>query len=271
MPSLDMNLVVGHHHILMVTLDTLRYDIAQSEFALGNLPCLAPFLGAEGWESRHSPATFTFAAHQAFFAGFLPTPSAPEKVRSARLFAAEFEGSETSAETTWRFPQSDMVSALRASGYHAICIGGVGFFNKRTALGCVLPNLFDESHWEVKFGVTDANSTAHQVDCLLERCRRVPEQQKLFAFLNVSAMHQPNCIFEGEAQEDSPATHAAALRYADHQLGRLFCELKAHGSWFVILCSDHGTAYGEDGYHGHRLAHPTVTQVPYRHFFLEAS
>jgi|GEM_PF-4288067 hypothetical protein len=24
-----------------------------------------------------------------------------------------------------------------------------------------------------------------------------------------------------------------------------------------------GTAYGEDGYHGHRLAHPVVWTVPY--------
>ncbi len=35
-----------------------------------------------------------------------------------------------------------------------------------------------------------------------------------------------------------------------------------------ILCSDHGTAYGEDGYHGHRLGHPVVWTVPYAEFLL---
>ena len=32
---------------------------------------------------------------------------------------------------------------------------------------------------------------------------------------------------------------------------------------FIIICSDHGTLYGEDGYVGHRIAHPIVTTVPY--------
>jgi hypothetical protein len=36
----------------------------------------------------------------------------------------------------------------------------------------------------------------------------------------------------------------------------------------VIACSDHGTAYGEDGHHGHRLAHEVVWTVPYAEFTL---
>ena len=32
---------------------------------------------------------------------------------------------------------------------------------------------------------------------------------------------------------------------------------------FAIACSDHGTLYGEDGYVGHRVAHPIVSTVPY--------
>jgi len=43
-------------------------------------------LPASGWERRHSPASFTYAAHQAFFAGFLPTPASPGP--HPRLFAA---------------------------------------------------------------------------------------------------------------------------------------------------------------------------------------
>ena len=34
------------------------------------------------------------------------------------------------------------------------------------------------------------------------------------------------------------------------------------------LPTDHGTAYGEDGFHGHRLAHQVVWDVPYAHFHL---
>jgi len=39
---------------------------------------------------------------------------------------------------------------------------------------------------------------------------------------------------------------------------------------FAIVCSDHGTAYGEDGYRGHRLAHEVVWTVPYAEILLEA-
>ena len=39
----------------------------------------------------------------------------------------------------------------------------------------------------------------------------------------------------------------------------------------AIVCSDHGTAYGEDGYRGHRLAHPVVWTVPYAEFVLPRS
>ncbi len=35
---------------------------------------------------------------------------------------------------------------------------------------------------------------------------------------------------------------------------------------FIILSSDHGTAYGEDGYEGHRLSHEVVWNVPFAAF-----
>ncbi|RYZ80354.1 MAG: metalloenzyme domain-containing protein, partial [Proteobacteria bacterium] len=35
-----------------------------------------------------------------------------------------------------------------------------------------------------------------------------------------------------------------------------------------VICSDHGTTYGEDGFHGHRVAHPQVWNVPYAEFVL---
>ncbi len=57
-------------------------------------------------------------------------------------------------------------------------------------------------------------------------------------------------------------THAAALRYVDGALPPLFAALRRRGPSLCIVCSDHGTAYGEDGFSGHRLAHPSVWTVP---------
>src|ERR1700742_705613 len=83
--------LVGTHDLALITLDTLRYDVAASELAAGRTPNLAKTIGA--WERRHAAGTFTFASHAAFFAGSLPTPEVPG--RHPRRFALAFAGSET--------------------------------------------------------------------------------------------------------------------------------------------------------------------------------
>jgi hypothetical protein len=259
--------MIGTHDVLWVTLDTLRYDVAVDALARGLTPNLARVLPNRRWERRHSPGSFTYAAHHAFFAGFLPTPAAGG--RHPRLFAARFAGSETTTDHTAAFDAPDVVTGLAQRGYHTVCIGGVGFFNKLTPLGSVLPNLFAESHWSPALGVTDPRSTQHQVELAARIIAELPRLRRLFLFMNVSAIHQPNCIFTPGATEDSPRTMAAALAYADLWLGRLFDVLRRRAPVLAIVCSDHGTAYGEDGYHGHRLAHPTVWDVPYAEFVLE--
>lgn len=103
----DMSLV-GTHDVLMVTLDTLRYDVAVEALAAGGTPLLARVLPEGKWEERHSPATFTYAAHQAFFAGFLPTPARPGP--HARRFALRFAGSESTTPETMVFDAPDLIS-----------------------------------------------------------------------------------------------------------------------------------------------------------------
>jgi hypothetical protein len=130
---LDVNRLIGSHDILFATLDTLRYDVARDALAAGMTPNLAGLLPGGTWERRHSPGSFTFAAHQAFFAGFLPTPARPG--RHQRLFAAQFPGSATTGSGTCVFDAPDIVTGLAQRGYHTICVGGVGFFNKASPLG----------------------------------------------------------------------------------------------------------------------------------------
>lgn len=257
---IDMNAIVGTHDILLLTLDTLRYDAAESARFAGRTPFLSSLL-PHGWEARHSPGSFTYASHRAFFAGFLPTPARPG--RHPRPFALRFPGSETTAETTAVFDAPDIIAGFRSLGYHTLCVGGVGFFNKLTPLGRELPSLFEESVWSPAMGVTDPDSTRNQVDWIEGRIRSLPASKRLFLFLNISAIHQPNRQYLPGAEADSLQSHIAALAYVDSQLPRLFSLLQARAPLFAILCSDHGTTYGEDGYTGHRLAHPTVWNVPY--------
>jgi arylsulfatase A-like enzyme len=265
MPKTDMRAIVGAHDILFVTLDTLRYDVAHDECAAGRTPNLAARLPGAQWERRHAPGSFTYASHHAFFAGFLPTPARPG--RHPRLFALRFEGSETTAPTTCAFDAPNIVTGLRQAGYYTACIGGTGFFNKLNPLGCVLPSLFDESHWDGSLGVRDPRSTEHQVTRALAVLDSAPAGRRVFLFVNVSALHQPNHFYVPGAKTDSIETHAAALRYVDAALEPLFSAFERRGA-FCIVCSDHGTAYGEDGYRGHRLGHDVVWNVPYAEFML---
>src|SRR5688572_7551087 len=216
--DVDMNEVVGARDLALIVLDTLRYDVAQEEWAAGRTPGLARLLPPSGWERRHTPGTFTYAALQALFAGFLPTPAAPG--RHARRFALRFEGSETTGPGTCLLDGATIVEGLAARGYHTICVGGVGFFNQRNPLGRVLPGLFAEAHWSPAMGVTDPRSFEHQRACAAAALARVPRDRRAFLFVDINAIHQPNRGYlPGEA--DTRASHTAALRYVDDEVTAL--------------------------------------------------
>ncbi|MDP9795379.1 hypothetical protein J2S43_003891 [Catenuloplanes nepalensis] len=258
--------LIPGHDLLLVTLDTLRFDVAARLHAAGRTPGLAGRLPG-GWERRHTPASFTYAAHHAFFAGFLPTPVTPGRHR--RPFAARFAGSETTGRDTWVFDAADLPGALADAGYHTVCLGGVGFFNPGAPLGRVLPGLFAEAHWEPSFGVTAPGCVDAQADRLAEIIAGLPAEKPLFTFVNVAAIHQPNRHYLPGAAEDTMDSHAAALEYADRALDRVFALAGGRGRpCRVIVCSDHGTLYGEDGHVGHRVAHEAVWTVPYGEFTL---
>ncbi|MBN1909116.1 MAG: STM4013/SEN3800 family hydrolase [Pirellulales bacterium] len=261
----DMAELVGEIDFLLITLDTLRFDAAQDAWCEGRLTTLAPYLGSDGWERRHTPGTFTYAAHHAFFSGFLPTRADPGL--TPRLFAPRFPGSETTTSRTFVFEEPTLPEALAARGYRTICIGGTGFFNPASALGRVLPGLFSESHWRSEFGVTDRRSERNQIECAMDRLAEAGSR-RTFLFVNISAIHQPNWFYGSQTNRDTLQTHKEALIAVDRALAPLFELCQQRGRTFCVVCSDHGTAYGEDGHHGHRVAHEVVWNVPYAEFLL---
>lgn len=254
---------VGSHDLLLVTLDTLRYDAAQRAYEQGLLGTLGPYLGPGGWQKRHSPGSFTYSAHQAFFAGFLPTPIGPGP--HPRLFAAAFAGSATTVDSTFVFPEASLPRALEARGYRTHCIGGTGFFSQQNELSRVLPVLFSQAVWRPELGVTCPESPVHQVE---EALRALEGEGRRLIFLNVAAIHQPNWFYGGEQGQDTLATHTGALVAVDRALKPLLQAMKERAPTFALVFSDHGTAYGEDGYQGHRLGHEVVWTVPYAEFEL---
>jgi len=159
----------------------------------------------------------------------------------------------------------DIVSGLAGRGYHTVCIGGVGFFSKENPLGCVLPDLFAESHWSRAFHVGERRSFEHQIALIARLGDATPPERRRLLFLNVSAIHRPNHFYVpgAAAHIDSIETHTAALEYVDRHLPALLEILRRRGQTLFVFMSDHGTTYGDDGYRGHRIAHPAVWTVPY--------
>jgi Sulfatase len=280
----DMQGVVGSHDLLLVTLDTLRYDVAAEQMAAGRTPNLARLVPDGQWERRYTPsasasapisseaATSTAAAdhaflsgHHAFLSGHLPTPDMPDTPgRHPRLFAAQVPGSDTADASTWVFDAPDLVTGLATAGYHTVCIGGVELVNPQHQLGSMLAGLFAESHWELSFGATEPDSLAHQLDCLATVVAAAPLDRPLMVLLDVSAVHEPNHHYLPGAEQDSRESHAAALEYVDRHMGRLFGLATVRGRpCFSVICSDHGTAYGEDGDGGDHTAYDVIRTVPY--------
>jgi hypothetical protein len=118
--------------------------------------------------------------------------------------------------------------------------------------------------------VTDNRSTENQIRLAIECIQRRGQKDRLFTFLNVSALHQPNCIFSKKG-EDSIETQIDALAYVDQHITKLITFMEQRAPLICVICSDHGTAYGEDGCYGHRLNHPVVLDVPFAQFVLEGA
>ena len=58
---IDAASLMGSHDLLLVTLATLRYDVAQSALSHDMTHNLARYLPGGRWEVRHSPGNFIYA------------------------------------------------------------------------------------------------------------------------------------------------------------------------------------------------------------------
>lgn len=280
---INMNEIVGKDDILFLSLDTLRYDVAYEEYLAGNLPNLCR---NDGWEKRHAPGTFTYPAHHSIFAGFFPTSSdyTPSHEREWLFLNKKMARTILKGKDSFMYEGNNFVEGLAKVGYKTICIGGVIFFSKIEGVCSVFPDMFEESYWHPKFGVTNPKSAEEQVSFAIKLLEEIDKEQRVFLFINFSAMHGPNYYYLDKYQSkesnhnsnknsmasklDSIESQKAALRYVDKSLETLFKHMKKRNRTFCIALSDHGTCYGEDGYRGHNLPHEKVWTVPYKRFFL---
>lgn len=265
--SVNMNEVVGECDILFICLDTLRYDVAFEQQKANLTPNINQF---GKWEKRQAPGNYTFPSHMAMFIGNLPSPCEPMPLyERERLFVAKENASMGKMHPySFLFEGNSFIQGLEHVGYDTICVGGVGFFNKRTPINSMLPSFFKHSYWNTKFSCHIKESFEHQISYIESIMKKRPADQRTFLYLNVDSIHYPNSFYVEGAKADNLETHAAALRYVDFHLPKLLDLFKKRNRTFCILCSDHGTCYGEDGFQFHCVSHEIVYTVPYMHFFL---
>jgi arylsulfatase A-like enzyme len=266
-PTFPLEQMVGTHDIVWIVLDSVRFDVAQGAHERGETPNLSLLFG-QGWECRHAPGTFTLPSHVAMFSGFFPTPH--DMPTAAKIASPRIPGGVGLGENTFLFDEASIPHAFAARGYRTVCIGGVGFFSNYVPLATILPSYFEETFWKPRYGPGRKESVGLQV----EKAREIllETTAPVFLFINVATTHHPTAIYVDGATKESVETQAASLRYADAALGpllALLAERRSTRPTILIVCSDHGDAFGEDGYWGHRLSHPTVLEIPYAHVVLD--
>lgn len=254
-------------NILLLTYDSCRFDVLQA----ANTPVLDSFGVVR---SARTSATFTYAAHLAFFAGILP--NCPEDLPYYNRFTKQLMGLVQVGETNVvkdslirLRSERNVMSALAREGYQTVGAGAMNWFRQAT-----LTDGFE------KFAFTETDANA-QIDFLLAE---IDPARPFFGFINFGETHFPfsyegkngSCPVDVRArrmtwppiQGDEPVGkdslafehQALAAEFLDKRLPRLFSGLP--DNTIVILCADHGEAFGEDGYWGHGVSHPTVWEVP---------
>jgi hypothetical protein len=162
----------------------------------------------------------------------------------------------------------NIVDGLRQIGYYTLGSGAAAWFNDQTPTGRTLTA--DFHHF---YHPGNVYSLPKQLSWIAQRLDAAPPAP-VFLFLNVGETHVPY-YYEGAPwprtpnpcrpfSEDNDADacrvrQLGCLEFVDRQLEGLL-ERFSHAN--ILVCADHGDAWGEDGLWEHGIHHPTVTQVP---------
>ncbi|POP43771.1 hypothetical protein CHU32_18710 [Superficieibacter electus] len=264
----NMNTLISNNtNILFIVLDSLRYDIAIQAQSAGHTPHINRY---GQWVKCEAAGNFTWPSHHSMFSGFMPKPLEGAAAHNMLFFPKDIGLGRKGPENAFAFSEATWIEGLEKQGYHTLCIGGVSFFNKRSGMGKVFPALFKESYWNPRFACTVKESLDNQIHFIEKIVPARASEQPVMMYINVDTLHYPNHFYvEGAKPGDTLETHAAALRYIDARIDELLNIFRATGrDTLVLLCSDHGTCYGEDGKYFHSFNHPIVNTVPWMHFLL---
>jgi hypothetical protein len=270
----------GAHHLVVVVLDSLRYD-SWLAADTPNLDRIGPV------ERRWSYASWTAPSHYNLLTGLLPHDSPPRVYASDHYKADFLRYSERlgieGIEFKRLLPALYLPTFLKSLGYRTHARVSMPVLNPYTGINR------DFDSYQL---MPVHNDMAAILDTLTFH-----DGQPSFWLLNVGETHYPyalpdddpaewprvsgvhgvvrrlddettgDCstadaiVFDQNALDRLRARQVRALGYLDGVFDRLF-RLVPRNTWLIVT-SDHGELFGEDGYFGHGpIAHDKVFEVP---------
>ena len=263
---------MGSSDVLFITLDSCRYDTFVAAHADGHLPHLA---AVAPYHKAMAPSYFTYGSHAAFWMGFTPGVANSSRPwlnpKAGKLFRMAFAGhAGRDGDNAFRLGGANIVEGFRGLGYRTIGSGAVDWFNTSSATGSVLAKPFD--HF---FYPGNTWSLPAQLRWIEEHLAELHSGQPCFVFLNIGETHVPYwhdgadwerwpspCVPFGDRNsnaEECSRRQRSCLEWVDGQLSGLlqrFCDAT------IVICSDHGDCWGEDGLWEHGISHPATLTVP---------
>jgi arylsulfatase A-like enzyme len=257
--------------VLFVTLDSCRYDT----YVAAELTHLSRIGSAH---RAMAPATFTYASHAAMFVGFTPGDSERREPfvnpKVGKIFKIVNSGANPKGTEHFTLEGQTIIEGFKRKGYATIGTGAMQWFNPKLATSRALIQDFDRFYYPER-----EQSIAQQVAWLqseLQQLALQPATQPVFAFVNVGETHVPY-YYQGAPWEvtDNPCRpfdsngrnspdvcryrQRKCLEFVDGMLAPL---LQAFARSTIVVCGDHGDAWGEDGLWEHGIYHPKVLEVP---------
>lgn len=249
--------------VLLITLDSLRFDTAARGPALSGLG--APIRAM-------APSHFTFASHAAIWVG--ATPGVPGLGRPfldpkwGRLFKMTNSRIPAREGDCFALPGRNIIDGFSQKGYATIGSGAVDWFDPATPTGAWLSQ--DFSHF---FFPGSTSRLELQLAWLAERLTQ-SQDTPTFCFLNAGETHVP--YFHAGAswsERDNPCIPYAANNDREKcELRQLACFefvaqriaplLDSFANATALITADHGDCWGEDGLWEHGTWHQKTMEVP---------
>jgi len=242
---------------IFLTMDSLRWDVFDS------IPNL--IMKRYQYSRAYTHGTYTLPAHTAFFTGKLPCTYKgifDTCARSARTISGKPQwrlmNPESDGPAIVKVNGVDIIDGFNKLGYKTIGTGAVNWFNKNKPAHIPAIDSFTNYQW---FG--QYTQAVKQIDFVLKEIKS--SNQPYFAFINFGETHHSYKINPADPPtaygnfERCFKAQRRCLVFLDNMIAHLLDEVS---NVDIIICSDHGDCFGENGLWGHSFFHEKIIEVP---------